>query len=94
MASEDEPEPAEGDYVISISDKKGFRRLHLVGACYRRPGEHYACWARLGRSMPEPSLYDETCRDCWRGKTMGSRAESSESSSTELGSEVDEPMES
>ena len=89
--SEDEAEPAEGDYVVSISNKKGFRRLHLVGACHRRPGVHYAIWVLLGREMPDSSVYDESCKDCWRGKAAGGRAESSKSSSTDSGAEASEP---
>ena len=88
---EDEAEPAEGAYVVSISSKKGFRRLHLVGACHRRPGVHYAIWVLLGREMPDSSVYDESCKDCWRGKAAGGRAESSESSSTDSGAEAGEP---
>ncbi len=59
------PEEVKG-YVVSISGKHGFRRLHLLGRCHRVLGVDYACYEELGSEMPGPSQYDDVCGQCWR----------------------------
>ena len=54
-------------FVVSISAKTQFRRLHLLGACHRVPGLDYKDFEMLGDSPPDPSLYDAHCAQCWAG---------------------------
>ena len=84
---------------MSISQKLGLRRLHKLGACYRRPNRDYGNDRYLGVRMPESDQYDSFCRSCWRSGQPGgvktgirdteensSVASSDESSSTMEGS--------
>ena len=42
-------------YVVSVSRKQGFRRLHLLGACQRVPGLSYRDFEEYGLERP-PAL--------------------------------------
>ncbi len=53
-------------YVVSVTPKTGFRRLHYYGKCHRHPGVHYQHYEWLGREMPGAEAYDDYCRQCWR----------------------------
>ncbi len=53
-------------YVVAITRKRGRRCLHKLGLCYRRPGKHYFHYKPFGAARPEPTEYDDFCRDCWR----------------------------
>ncbi len=55
----------ERGYVVSISAKTGFRRLHYAGACHRVPGVHYAVFEWLGQVLPDSGAYDDYCAKCW-----------------------------
>jgi hypothetical protein len=91
---EPEEEQVITGYVISISNKRRIRRLHLVGACYRQPGVDYQEYQVLGDEVPEASEYDDFCRSCWSGgnrpvtlapapeESQGSVSSDSESSSS------------
>jgi hypothetical protein len=78
-----------GDYVVSVTEKRGFRRLHQLGRCYRVPGLHYTQWLTLGTARPTSAEYDDFCRNCWpSGKQKeGSSSESSSSGSSSSASE-------
>ncbi len=52
-------------YVVSISGKHGFRRLHKLGACFRVPGIDYMLFEEMGPDMPDHDKYDEFCGNCW-----------------------------
>jgi hypothetical protein len=52
-----------GEYVVSISGRTRFRRLHAVGQCWRVPGKDYREWAPLADLRPD--RYDAICKDCW-----------------------------
>ena len=58
------PEEATG-YVGSISAKTKVRRLHFLGACHRVPGLDYLDFELLGSEVPDCSLYDAYCAQCW-----------------------------
>ncbi len=58
------PESERG-YVISVSSKTGYRRLHYLGACCRVPGVHYVQYELYGRETPKEGDYDDHCRQCW-----------------------------
>ena len=78
------PDGVEG-YVVSVSRKQGFRRLHLLGACQRVPGLSYRDFEEYGLERPPPESYDDYCRACWPrggpgaddGTTSGSSSEAS-----------------
>ncbi len=55
----------ERGYVVSLSPKTGFRRLHFAGACHRVPGVHYAAFEWLGTVLPTLDQYDDYCAKCW-----------------------------
>ncbi len=59
------PSDAKG-YVVSISKKTGYRRLHALGRCYRVPGVDYAQFELLGEDPPAERLYDGYCAQCWK----------------------------
>ncbi len=64
--SEDKTVPIqERGYVVSLSPKTGFRRLHFAGACHRVPGVHYAAFEWLGSVLPTLDQYDDYCAKCW-----------------------------
>ena len=79
-----------GDYVVSVTEKRGFRRLHQLGRCYRVPGLHYTQWLTLGSGRPTPIEYDDFCRNCWpssKKQTDGASSDSSSSGSSSSSSE-------
>ena len=51
-------------YVVSISKKTRFRRLHHLGSCHRVPGVHYHEFEQLGVSQPTETCYDDVCQNC------------------------------
>jgi hypothetical protein len=57
---------SEKGYVVSVSRKTGFRRLHYLGACRSVPGIHYMVYEWLGEALPSENAYDDHCRQCWR----------------------------
>ena len=61
---DDECVPSEG-YVISISNKRKIRCLHLTGGCYRGPKEHYRNLVVCGSVVPSAAEYNQVCRACW-----------------------------
>lgn len=82
-----------GQYVVSIQGKSGFRRLHLVGACFRVPGVDYLQYELLGQNLPATSTYHASCRNCWPGGLPSEDREVSEettSSASSSASEEDE----
>ncbi len=54
-------------YVVSVSGKKGLRRLHRWGWCHRVPGVDYRKFVEYGDRCPGADLYDDFCHQCWRG---------------------------
>ncbi len=62
------PSDAKG-YVVSISKKTGYRRLHALGRCYRVPGIDYRQFEQLGEDPPPERLYDGYCAQCWKSGT-------------------------
>ena len=86
-------ESAMGQYVVSIQGKSGFRRLHLVGACFRVPGVDYLQYELLGPNLPSPSAYHASCRNCWPGGLPsgdGAGSEEATPSASSSASEEDE----
>ncbi len=58
------PESERG-YVVSITAKTRFRRLHFLGACCRIPGIHYMDYELYGSTKPGEYDYHDHCRQCW-----------------------------
>ena len=58
------PQDARG-YVVSISGKRGFRRLNLLGSCYRSLGVDYQNYELLGETLLAAEEYDDICGKCW-----------------------------
>ena len=86
------PEEARG-YVVSISGKRSFRRLHLLGACYRVPGIDYQEYELLGETLPAVTAYDDICGKCWPAST-NMESKSTALSTIDLESEVNKEVES
>jgi len=53
-------------YVISIRPRSGFRRLHLLGACPRKPGVDYLRYVQMGTKCPPAEEFNDYCKQCWR----------------------------
>ncbi len=80
-------DPPQG-YIISISGKKGVRRLHLMGACHRLPGLDYVDYEVAGDQCPSSDRYDDYCRHCWRGGAQPSaKADEDEGSQESVGTD-------
>ena len=58
------PAVAPGTWVVSVSRRTRFRRLHEVGRCWRVPGKDYAIFTILPAN-PAAEEYDAVCKDCW-----------------------------
>ena len=52
-----------GHYVVSVSARTRFRRLHCVGQCWRRPGQDYKEFELVEDLSAD--RYDAICKDCW-----------------------------
>jgi hypothetical protein len=55
-----------GDFVVCITRKTRFRRLHIVGGCPLLPGLDYQDFVVCGRELPARDTYAAHCRNCWR----------------------------
>ena len=83
------------EFVVSISARSGFRRLHKVGpgACWRLPGVHFQRFEWF--ASLERAVFHEACCDCWpaarteAGSSHEAPSEPAESSSADLGSEAE-----
>ncbi len=53
-------------YVVSITGRSRYRRLHLLGKCHRVPGVDYVDYELLGPDLPGPEAYHGHCGQCWR----------------------------
>ena len=51
-------------FVVAITTTK-HRRLHFMGNCGRRPGEHYRSFQMFGDTPLEPHRYDKRCKQCF-----------------------------
>ena len=82
---ENDPPPA--GFVVAFTTSR-VRRLHFVGNCGRRPGEHYRSFEVYGDDAPEPTKYDKRCRQCFPedGKTVTLMLESLKEDSDSSGS--------
>jgi len=69
-------------FVVSIA-KSGWRRLHRLGGCARHPGVHYLNYEVLGLDRPDVSMYDDFCRQCWRGSDPQEPSDAEDSDSEE-----------
>lgn len=65
-------------FVVAITTTK-VRRLHYVGNCGRRPGEHYRSFEAYGDSPPCRRLYDSRCRQCFPEGEVEPDSDSSDS---------------
>ena len=54
-----------GTYVVSVSSRSEFRRLHVTGGCPRVPGQHYANFEVLGTSEPSVHSFHARCLHCF-----------------------------
>ena len=72
--------PPQG-FVVAITTTK-LRRLHYVGNCGRRPGEHYRSFEAYGDSPPGRRLYDSRCRQCFQEGEVELESDSSDSKSS------------
>ncbi len=70
----------------SIRARSGFRVLHRVGSCYRRPGLDYLEYESHGGSLPAAHRFDAACKLCFRGMAP---VDGEDSATT--GSSSDEP---
>ena len=73
--------PAPRGFVVAITTAK-LRRLHFVGNCGRRPGEHYRSFEAFGDSPPGRRLYDSRCRQCFPEGELELESDSADSKSS------------
>ena len=43
----------------------GWRTLHQVGSCWRRPGIDYRVESAHGDVLPDPGRYNAVCKSCF-----------------------------
>ena len=59
-----------GGFVVVRTDKGRMRRLHFLGACHRRPDEHYHNYT-FHDVMPTADQIDAKCKQCFpAGKNL------------------------
>ena len=81
---EGEVGPPESGYVVSMSGRKGLRRLHYIGLCHRLLGIDYLRWEALGEAEPGEEQYDACCKQCWpKGRGSEEETEAEEESDSE-----------
>ena len=66
-SSEDEALREPTGYVIAVTQKARFRRLHYVGRCHLRRGVDYKDFIPWGTQVPGMAEYHAVCRRCWPG---------------------------
>ena len=78
-------------FVISVSKRWSFRRLHRFQGCNRVPGVHYHVFEGPFDDIPPVADYDDVCKDCWSGKPKpgGDIEEAVESGSSSTEAEVE-----
>ena len=54
-----------GHYVLALRAQAGFKTLHRVGSCWRRPGVDYGRFQDLGVALPSPERYSSACKTCF-----------------------------
>ena len=86
LLEDDLPVAAPFGFVVSQVGARQ-RRLHFVGHCFRRPGEHYRDYVVFGDIVPTETDFDKVCCSCFpRGFVACGEApqegDSSDSSST------------
>ena len=54
----------EGKYIIALSSRGKFARLHAVGGCWRAKGQTFVDFEVLAE-IPKPAFYNAKCRLCW-----------------------------
>jgi hypothetical protein len=74
---DDERTPNQG-YVISITPKTNFRRLHYFSRCHRHPGVHYQQYEWMGDQLPSEDAYDDYCKQCWRSSAPAAASSAQE----------------
>ena len=55
--------PKSGTWVISTS--RGTATLHIVGACFRKPGTHYSSWVPVHDPV-SVDKFKRACRSCFK----------------------------
>jgi hypothetical protein len=60
----EEPDVKPHGFVVAEVAKKR-RRLHFVGNCYRRPGQHYRNFTIYGDVVPKETDFDKVCTQCF-----------------------------
>ena len=85
-----------GGYVVSITGRRSWRRLHYLGRCWRQPGKDYASFQTYGEESPPASAYDAVCKDCWKGGILpledGEEEEGISSDSSEASAVAEGPQ--
>ena len=61
---EDVPAAQPVGFVVSVVGARK-RRLHFVGHCFRRPGEHYRDFTVFGDTVPTEADFDKVCCSCF-----------------------------
>ena len=73
------PDLPAGTFVASVQ-RSGFKRLHKIGSCPRRPGLDYSSFEVMGLTEPAPEMYSQRCKQCFRdGEQVASSPSTSSS---------------
>ena len=78
LVSDTLPADLIGQFSVSIGAKSNFRRLHLLGSCFRVPGLHYSDF-EIFSERPAADKYNDFCRQCWRTEPIAQDVASSSS---------------
>ena len=60
-------------YIVAVSARGSFRRLHYAGSCWRVPGTHYKEFEDWGDVVP--TTVHARCHDCFPAESPAVRAE-------------------
>ena len=80
-------------FIVSVSQRSKFKRLHFLGRCPCRPGVDYRMWTHHGMAL-KGATYNDHCHRCWRDGTGPEKAlEGSESSGSSSSTSTSTPSE-
>ena len=65
LESSDPPQLPLGVFVLSVSQRTNFKKLHITGACPRAPGVRYKHFEVLGAEEPSARAFDARCLHCF-----------------------------
>ena len=84
----EEPSTKLGDFVVSIQERSGFKRLHRIGDCPRMPGVDDRRCLLIGPEHPPTASYNARCKQCFQASDIHVEEGTSETATTSSSSDA------